>query len=757
MISVLTKGLSFHEHVARLEPIKRDLTRFELRAQQGAEMAQHLHEFCSQVPREKKKTPDFEGMLRKFWVVLMADCQFALDPNVALAAHCDESCMKLNTVLLLSDELRLYGCWLHGTLHKCGTSYTTCKMIYTTDKLEESCIFSKVHLGHSLIYNSESTYNNQRSTDAGAGHSNSKYRESRVEMNALRDTFRVRDWRDDAMAEYIHDTTPGSMVTELKKSNAQIYAELQFHVDKEKKSAPSSPPPTKRKKATTAEPTPPPLPPPPETPAPTKVAAKDKDALKMEMIFEHIERLEKLEAQKMAQRPTPPPPPPPMKTASAKVSERRLDKMRRVAEAKMHVVVTTVIDDLLDATARDHYNEYIRKEHKVHLTELINAHLKNAQRERVLPNLSHMLTTIDNASERVEEITVETQRPSQAVDRHTKIIVSLWKVCFHSPYVNEQLSASLSSPTAERRRERNKSRRATDGVRGGGGGVTHTPSSTDLATLRQLTLAVLYSLKSGFYIAVANSIFMSARGGTAAGQDVCVFAPCDALALLLPPRSKLFYFGEVAQRALRARMARGYFGPAPFDPLEDLAHLDNVQEAQAARSETAALLMRATDRNSAAKIARTSQQHSFSAARALLCNDAGFEADSAAAAAGGAHNVRSVSLVHSSRIGQELRSLQQAEIGRAARKRKRRSGVGQVAIVDGERESNGGQFLSGSGNASSEAAALPIHLREPFLSGSALNHKNLVYSERDIEAGFHFLRKSLESYSVRLHEILNKV
>lgn len=771
MINVQQVGLSFHAVADKLQEIKRDLTRFELRQQQGAEMQKHLNDFCAQVAKQERTTGEFENTLRQFWVILMADCQFVLDPNVALAARCDSSCLERNTILCLCAELRLHGCWLHGTLHKCGASYPSCKMIYTTIELQEMCLFSKTHLGYARIANSDSTYRNQRSTDGGAGHSNRKYTDSRREMNSLRDTFRIADPRDDIISAHVHELMGDSAVTEVEKSSEQIYAEMEFEIQKEKKKRKITPEPKK------VEPVPAPAPALPTLPVTAKEPKlKTEDKHSIDKIAQYLKELEEKEERFNAgKKPIQAAPPP--KALKARVSEKQKDKLRRIAEAKMHVVVNTILNDLLDKGARKYYNEYIAKAHTARLAAIIDSHLKNAQRDRVLPNLAHILTSIANAREEVEEISVELEWPKQAADRYSKIIISLWKTCFASPYVRDQLDASLSSPAADRRRKRNQARRAQRASRNGSPvrpgivttmtttttksnnntasemGITHTPTSADLATLRQVALAVLYSLKKGLYLTVANSIFMSGQGGSVAGQDVCVFAPCEALALLMPPRSKTFYFGEVAQRALKARIARGYYGPAPFDPLEDLEHLDNVDEASASRSDAASMLLRRhSTRNSALKMRRDTSD--FNSTRALISG----KSDLRKASTESPRGVRSSSLVLSSRLGDELRSSQQAEIGRASRKRKKRSGTGHVALVDGERESGGSGYLSGLGNSSASAVScVPMHMREPFLSGNSVNNKNLVYSERDMEDGFHFLRKSLESYGVKLHEVLNKI
>lgn len=685
MLNVQNKHLKFHEIIKSWPRIGCDQTRFELRSAQAQRMKKILLQFVTVATPELKKSRVFDGVLRKLWRDLMADCQFVLDPNLVERNVCNLECFKHHTMLRLSNEHHLYGCWLHGYVHKCDRNSQSCRSVFTAQDLEDICIFSGRSLGVTDIVYADSTYKEGFGSDGFDRH---KYALSREDMDTKRNSFRM-----------LPEAPPAKSKEELAHEHAaRVYAEL---IKEKENEAPNSKiaalvahavkkPEAKRLK--------------PQQP----VAAHEMSEVEAR-VDAAVQMAKEISEKRGVDAP--------------KVSDQRVDQMRRKSEAKVHATISTVFHDFLDSDSRKLYNEYCERAHRYALRRTIDEHLKNAQRDRVLPNTSKMLTKIANVNQNLEEILVEIDQPTQIIGRYTSLITMLWKICFASPYARAQIDLASNSPAQERRQKRNDSRRAS---RGGAGNFTPTPINTGLCTLRQFTLAILYSLRTGFCVKIKNSL-VSDSGKT-------VIAPDTKLSSMLPPRAKVHYFGEVARRALRCRLANSYFGPSQFDPLENIAQASETMDSHASHSDTITMLMRHSKRGSTTErtIDDTHSDYQSMFIKNKRTDDA---------------SVRSASSIRSKSIAASLTHSQQSAIRKKSRKRRR--AADDIPLVEGEAETRNSVLSSTGGSSASEAMCVAVNKREPFLNGH-----DLAYSEHAIEEGLRMLKMSLESYGSELQTLL---
>jgi len=651
-----------HTHV-QLPP-----TQLELRREGAKRMLHELRMLHERSSSTGCNNASRAAEARRVWLDLMCDFQFIKDPHAleTAANTCTVECMQQQTTLRLVPSLHLYGCWLHGTLHECECTSRTCKIVFTDVDLNQVCVLSRRSLGFATIAHSDSTYRTDEGSD---GMSRYKYVLSAQHMNSLRDSFcnsvDSAQQIEKRAAAYVDaasvDSTASYLHLERDKFVERVYDDLQAQL------APAAEPAVAKARV-----------------QPAAATAKQ---------------------------------------ARGAASEHRVVQAKRESEARARQTIAMVIHDLLqNRETRSLYNEFTTKSYKATLTRIVDEHILNAQRDRTMPNASHILTAIANETQRVEELLVETSCDTQAVDRNIQSITALWKVCFGSPYAKQ----CLDSPSTQRK--------LTALVPSP---VCSTQSAPTVCTLRQFTLGCLYSLCSGVYVTCTN---ISTVGDS--GTRVCALAPNESLGVQLPPRDKIVYFGDTAFRVLRMRVAKRLFGPPAFDPLDDFVRHEEAADAAASRVDTAKLLASGT----------TSAGRSLSTRLLASMDSTPAETNGVVARLTGAHTddaSRSEAKSKSDQLAADLRNSQSSSIQHNTRKRRRQVDV--APIVHAARDV-GSQHLSRSGGGGRYASLVPAYMREPLLNGPG----HLVYSELDVERGMNFMRACLDSYGPSLPSVLNK-
>lgn len=215
------------------------------------------------------------------------------------------------------------------------------------------------------------------------------------------------------------------------------------------------------------------------------------------------------------------------------------------------------------------------------------------------------------------------------------------------------------------------------------------------------------------------------------GPSLTVFAANEKLAALLPPQAKVGYFGQVARRALASRIARSYFGPSRFDPLENLAANEEAADARAAGSEVSHLISRGFQGGAYSIANQNTQLSVFTEGGATL------------------QRTQNSSSRKSLSIASSLINSQRSAIRRKSRKRKN---AHDSAMVVAERETRD-YTLTGGANRSgiTESVCVQPHHMEPFLTLDAK-----IYSEHCIQEGLLMLKMSLESYGAKLEKVLQE-
>lgn len=669
MLNITAPSLGYAERIANWPQISRDPPRIELRRAQAKHMSLILHDYCKNYDiRAKKKDPErFKMLLNVLWRDLMADYQYVLDPMQMQRKACAVDCFRHKTMMCISHEARLYGCWLHGYVHECAGDNQSCRDVHTNNELQEICIYSGAPLGIAFIHNGDSTYKKVSSNTNGSdGMQRRKYALSREEIASKRNAFEIRP-------ELPVVAKVESEAEEASRRRASILAEMQHELDKKRKFEASLREPTAAKRSASAA-----------VVSATAAAAADG----------------KNEA-------------PAPKIPKAAVDEQKADKLRRIALARVEQVIEGVFHDLLESENRRVFNQYCEGEHEWRMKKKMDDYLKSVPRNQTLPNFSTMMTIIANVNNSLDQLVVDVDRPQQLIGRYKQIIKQLWNVCFASPYAKQQMELARDSPAQDRRRSRSSSPAAYR--------FTPTPSNTGLCTLRQFTLAILYSLNEGFSLQINSEFAIGSRG-----NQITVFAANEKLAALLPPRAKVHYFGIVARRALSSRIARSYYGPARFNPLENLTLNEEAVEAREASSELSQFL----SRGSRVDEDRT-QLAMFSEGGAALRED------------------HSASSLKSRGIASTLINSQRSIIRRKSRKRKMADT--DSALVVAERETRNYTLGSAAAGASFTTLTTCVkpHLREPFLTAKAK-----IYTDQCIEEGLRMLSMSLQSYGTSLEHTL---
>lgn len=145
---------------------------------QRVEFEERLLEFIDNASRlEWASRLHFRDSLLSFWWLLNEEIagnyERPIDDRL-----CDDWCVDASTIITISEELRLYGCTRHGTVHACGGR---CNSITKTKQWTAVCIFSGVEVDKYLSTMREGRYNADDHT------SNFKYAMSLNEFDALPD------------------------------------------------------------------------------------------------------------------------------------------------------------------------------------------------------------------------------------------------------------------------------------------------------------------------------------------------------------------------------------------------------------------------------------------------------------------------------------------------------------------------------------------------------------------------------------------
>jgi len=689
-----------HE-IETLDQIVRDPPRIEMRRHQAMIMSKIMRNYCLNYNDElKKKDPKrFETLVNILWRDLMADYQYVLDPLSFELNNCTIDCFNQKTMTCISSELRLYGCWIHGHVHHCKGKHESCRMVYITHDLQEICIFSGVSLGYTSIANADATY---KTGFGSSGFERHKYNLCREDMESKRRGFCIRPnlpskphGDNDATEnevnrrKRIYEMMEDDLQKDINAQSHTISSSLQRIVPS--KTSYSSMPDAKRSCVREEK-----------QKSPAKATANGALSAALASAAPPPPKIEKNKKGS------------PAVVNASNVSAQRVDRLRRTAIATAKVTIENVFFDLLDSEGRRLYNQYSEGEHEWKLKTTMDNYFKSVQRQKTLPNAMHMTTLVANVNNSLEILIVDVDRPSQIIGRYAQIIMSLWNLCFSSPYAKSQIEMARQSPVQERRRSRSSSPATYR--------FTPTPINSGLCTLRQFALAIIYSLRDGFSVRINDSFALGSIG-----QSMTVVAPNEKLSALLPPRSKIHFFGDVARRALRSRIVQNVFGPSRFDPLENLQENQTSADARSSSVDTLRLLGKGSQRNYS--IENTSD--------ALSIFGEGASDQSG----------RSSISSKSKSISSSLINHQRSSIRRKSRNRKKIL----APVIEGVKETRN-YSISGSGeNGGSESMFVPCHHREPFLTNG-----KIVYSQYCIEEGLRMLKMSLESYGPKLNTVLQK-
>jgi hypothetical protein len=156
----------------------RDNYTLQRRLQKRLEFERRLFEFTEHASRlEWQSSIHYRDTLIKFWWRLneeiAANYERPIDESL-----CDDSCMTDSVIITISDELRLYGCIRHGTVHACGGR---CKSLVKTKQWTAVCIFSGAEVDKYLSTMRDAKYDKDDHT------SSFKYAMSLNEFDSLPD------------------------------------------------------------------------------------------------------------------------------------------------------------------------------------------------------------------------------------------------------------------------------------------------------------------------------------------------------------------------------------------------------------------------------------------------------------------------------------------------------------------------------------------------------------------------------------------
>jgi hypothetical protein len=146
--------------------------------EQRLEFEERLQEFTDNASRmEWPSKYHYRDSLIAFWWLLHEEIcgnyERPTDEHL-----CDDGCRADSTLMTISEELRLYGCTRHGTVHGCGGR---CKSLAKTKQWTAVCIFSGVEVDKFLSQMREGKY------DSNDHLANFKYARSLSEFDTLPD------------------------------------------------------------------------------------------------------------------------------------------------------------------------------------------------------------------------------------------------------------------------------------------------------------------------------------------------------------------------------------------------------------------------------------------------------------------------------------------------------------------------------------------------------------------------------------------
>lgn len=157
---------------------------------QRVEIEQRLAEFTHEASQhEWQSAAHYRQRLVQCWFETLEQvcCNYDAPAECADESRCDDQCRAALSLVTLSDELRLYGCTVHGTLHNC---VGRCRSVTKTRQWTAVCLFSGAEVDKFLSNAREAKFDG---SDHLAGF---KYAMSLNEFDALPD-YEYRRAHDD--------------------------------------------------------------------------------------------------------------------------------------------------------------------------------------------------------------------------------------------------------------------------------------------------------------------------------------------------------------------------------------------------------------------------------------------------------------------------------------------------------------------------------------------------------------------------------
>ena len=177
---------------------------------QRVEIEQRIAEFTHQASlQEWPSQQHYQQRLIQFWFQIQEEicCNYDLPTD---ESRCDDRCRAAMSLITISEELRLYGCVNHGTMHVCGGR---CRSVTKTRQWTAVCIFSGAEVDKFLSSAREAKFDG---SDHMAGF---KYAVSLNEFDALPDYEYRRAHDDDPILQRV--TTKSSLGTVKRQIDAK--------------------------------------------------------------------------------------------------------------------------------------------------------------------------------------------------------------------------------------------------------------------------------------------------------------------------------------------------------------------------------------------------------------------------------------------------------------------------------------------------------------------------------------------------------